>query len=150
VRVLVVEDEQRLAANVARALREGAGYAVDVADDGQEGLYLATSGEYDLLVLDLMLPKMDGQTLLTRYRAKGHQTPVLVLTARDEKEWVVRPALADHRGCRPPFRYQCALGAARATGHRALADGIPCVGVSGAPVGRGGVQNGVARAPLRL
>ncbi len=65
VRVLVVEDERRLAANVARALREGAGYAVDVADDGQEGFYLATSGEYDLLVLDLMLPKLDGQALLT-------------------------------------------------------------------------------------
>ena len=89
-RVLVVEDERKLAANVARALREGAGYAVDVAEDGQEGLYLATSGEYDLLVLDLMLPKLDGQALLTSYRAKGHQTPVLVLTARDEKEWVVR------------------------------------------------------------
>ena len=89
-RVLIVEDEQRLAANVARALREGAGYAVDVAGDGQEGFFLATSGDYDLLVLDLMLPKLDGQALLTRYRAKGHQTPVLVLTARDEKEWVVR------------------------------------------------------------
>ncbi len=66
------------------------GYAVDVAGDGQDGLYLATSGEYDLLVLDLMLPKVDGQTLLSRYRKQGHETPVLVLTARDEKEWVVR------------------------------------------------------------
>ena len=89
-RVLVVEDERRLAENVARALREGAGYAVDVAADGQEGLYLATSGEYDLLVLDLMLPKLDGQTLLSRYRKQGHETPVLILTAREEKDWVVR------------------------------------------------------------
>ena len=70
-RVLVVEDERRLAENVARALREGAGYAVDIAGDGEEGLYLATSGEYDLMVLDLMLPKLDGQALLTRYRAKA-------------------------------------------------------------------------------
>jgi len=89
-RVLVVEDEKRLAENVARALREGAGYAVDIAGDGEEGLYLAESSNYDLMVLDLMLPKLDGPTLLERYRKKGHITPVLVLTARDEKENVVR------------------------------------------------------------
>ena len=89
-RVLVVEDENRLAENVARALRESAGYAVDIAKDGEEGLYLAESAAYDLMVLDLMLPKMDGPTLLTHYRKKGHATPVLVLTARDEKENVVR------------------------------------------------------------
>ena len=89
-RVLVVEDEKRLAENVARALRESAGYAVDIAGDGEEGLYLAESSGYDLMVLDLMLPKLDGQSLLERYRKKGHATPVLVLTARDEKENVVR------------------------------------------------------------
>lgn len=86
----MVEDEKRLAENVARALRESAGYAVDIAGDGEEGLYLAESTAYDLMVLDLMLPKMDGPTLLTHYRKKGHATPVLVLTARDEKENVVR------------------------------------------------------------
>jgi DNA-binding response OmpR family regulator len=89
-RVLVVEDEKRLAENVARALREGAGYAVDIAGDGEEGLYLAESSNYDLMVLYLMLPKLDGPSLLERYRRKGHVTPVLVLTARDEKENVVR------------------------------------------------------------
>lgn len=89
-RVLVVEDEKRLAENVARALREGGGYAVDIARDGEEGLYLAESSNYDLMVLDLMLPKLDGPSLLERYRKKGHATPVLVLTARDEKENVVR------------------------------------------------------------
>jgi two-component system response regulator PhoP len=89
-RVLLVEDEKRLAENVARALRESAGYAVDIASDGEEGLYLAESNAYDLMVLDLMLPKLDGQALLAQYRKKGHSTPVLVLTARDEKENVVR------------------------------------------------------------
>jgi DNA-binding response OmpR family regulator len=89
-RVLVVEDERRLAENVARALRENAGYAVDIAGDGEEGLYLAESSAYDLMVLDLMLPKLDGPGLLAQYRKKGHATPVLVLTARDEKENVVR------------------------------------------------------------
>ena len=89
-RVLVVEDENRLAENVARALRESSGYAVDIAKDGEEGLYLAESAAYDLMVLDLMLPKLDGPSLLREYRKKGHSTPVLVLTARDEKENVVR------------------------------------------------------------
>jgi DNA-binding response OmpR family regulator len=90
VRVLIVEDERRLAENVARALREGASYVVDIAEDGEQGLYIAESGEYDLLVLDLMLPKLDGLGLVTRYRKRDRDTPVLVLTARDEKEWVVR------------------------------------------------------------
>jgi DNA-binding response OmpR family regulator len=89
-RVLVVEDERRLAENVARALREGAGYAVDIASDGEEGLYLAESGDYNLVMLDLMLPKLDGGELLVRYRKHGKSTPVLVLTARDAKENVVQ------------------------------------------------------------
>ena len=89
-RVLIVEDEKRLAENVARALQESAGYAVDVAHDGEEGLYLATSAEYDLIVLDLMLPKLPGEEMLKRYRAGDHATPVLVLTAHDEKGSVVR------------------------------------------------------------
>ena len=89
-RVLIVEDEKRLAENVARALQESAGYAVDVARDGDEGFYLATNSEYDLIVLDLMLPKLPGEELLRRYRTRGQATPVLVLTARDEKESIVR------------------------------------------------------------
>jgi DNA-binding response OmpR family regulator len=89
-RVLLVEDEKRLAENVARALREGAGYAVDIASDGEEGLYLAESSNYDLMMLDLMLPKLDGAELLIRCRKRGNSTPVLVLTARDEKENIVR------------------------------------------------------------
>ena len=89
-RVLLVEDEKRLAENVARALREGAGYAVDIASDGEEGLYLAESSNYDLMMLDLMLPKLDGAELLMRCRKRGNSTPVLVLTARDEKENIVR------------------------------------------------------------
>jgi DNA-binding response OmpR family regulator len=89
-RVLLVEDEKRLAGNVARAFRESAGYAVDVAADGAQGLYLAESNPYDLMVLDLTLPKIDGQTLLERYREGGHTTPVLVLSADDQKESVIR------------------------------------------------------------
>src|SRR6266581_1691146 len=88
-RVLIVEDEPRLAENIARSLRESAGYAVDVATDGQEGLFLAESNTYDVVLLDLMLPHLDGMQLLTRIRQAGQHTPVLVLTARDDKESIV-------------------------------------------------------------
>ena len=89
VRVLIVEDEPRLADNMARSLRESAGYAVDIAPDGREGLFLAESSTYDLLLLDLMLPGFSGMELLTRIRKAGQHTPVLVVTARDDKESVV-------------------------------------------------------------
>lgn len=88
-RVLIVEDERRLAENVARSLRESASYAVDVALDGEDGLHMAQTNPYDLLMLDLMLPKIDGLTLLKRLREGGTGTPVLVLTARDDKESIV-------------------------------------------------------------
>jgi DNA-binding response OmpR family regulator len=88
-RVLIVEDERRLAENVARSLRESAGYAVDVTFDGEEGLYMAGTNPYDLILLDLMLPKMDGLSVLRSIRRSGSAVPVLVLTARDEKESVV-------------------------------------------------------------
>jgi DNA-binding response OmpR family regulator len=89
-RVLVVEDEKRLAQNVADGLRQGAGYAVDVADDGESGLFMAESNEYDLVVLDLMLPKLAGAVVLERYRKSGHETPVLILTARDDKPSIIK------------------------------------------------------------
>lgn len=80
-RVLVVEDEPELRRLLVQALREN-GYAVDDAPDGHEGLYKATTWEYDAIVLDLMLPRVSGQELLRRLR-KTHQTPVLILSARD-------------------------------------------------------------------
>jgi two-component system response regulator PhoP len=89
VRVLIVEDEPRLAENIARSLRESAGYAVDIAPDGEEGLFLMQSNSYDVVLLDLMLPLLDGKELLSRIRQAGQQTPVLVVTARDDKESVV-------------------------------------------------------------
>lgn len=88
-RVLIIEDEQRLADNLKESLRENGGYAVDVAPDGKEGLFLAMASNYDLIVLDLMLPRLPGLDLLQRLRTAGRQTPVLILTARDEKESVV-------------------------------------------------------------
>jgi len=89
-RVLVVEDEKRLAQNVADGLRECAGYAVDVALDGEDGLFMAATNEYDLVVLDLMLPKVPGFDLLKSYRKSGHAAPVLILTARDETQSIIK------------------------------------------------------------
>ena len=88
-RVLIIEDEKRLAGNIARSLRESAGYAVDCAYDGEEGLFMAGSTPYDLVILDLMLPHMDGLSVLSRMRRAGNASPVLILTASDEREAVV-------------------------------------------------------------
>jgi DNA-binding response OmpR family regulator len=88
-RVLVIEDEKRLAGNIARSLREAAGYAVDCSHDGEEGLYLVESNPYDLVILDLMLPRIDGMQVLDRIRKSQNAVPVLILTARDERESVI-------------------------------------------------------------
>ena len=80
-RILIVEDEPDLLTSLAKAMREE-GYAVDTAEDGREGLYKAESWEYDAIILDIMLPKMDGWELLAKVR-RTKKTPVLMLTARD-------------------------------------------------------------------
>jgi len=80
-RILIVEDEPRLVRSLAKALREES-YAVDTAPAGDDGLYKAESYDYDAIVLDVMLPRLDGWEVLERLR-KQKQTPVLMLTARD-------------------------------------------------------------------
>ena len=81
-KVLLVEDYVPLRKSVARGLQE-AGFAVDATGDGEEGLWYARSGDYDVIVLDLMLPKVDGLTILRRLREREDPVPVLILTARD-------------------------------------------------------------------
>ena len=81
-RLLLVEDEQKVASFVARGLAEEK-FAVDVAADGQSGLDLATTYHYDLVILDLMLPRLAGTEVLRRLRAQDTHVPVLILTARD-------------------------------------------------------------------
>ncbi|HEX3052268.1 MAG TPA: response regulator [Aggregatilineaceae bacterium] len=84
-RVLIVEDEAGIANFVRQGLSE-AGYAVDVAWDGEEGLAYALAAEYDALILDIMLPRMNGLQLLDHLRKRGIKTPTLMLTARDTIE----------------------------------------------------------------
>jgi two-component system OmpR family response regulator len=80
-RVLVVEDEPRIAADVSAALI-AAGYAPEIATDGEDAWFRGDTQDYDLIVLDIGLPRLDGLTVLKRWRAGGRQTPVLILTAR--------------------------------------------------------------------
>jgi heavy metal response regulator len=81
-RVLVIEDEKKVADFISNGLAEE-GYAVDVAHDGDQGFFLATTNEYDAILLDIMLPKMDGITLCTKLRSEDNHTPILMLTAKD-------------------------------------------------------------------
>jgi DNA-binding response OmpR family regulator len=84
-RMLLVEDEKKVSDLVARALRAER-YAVDVAADGQAGWEMADAYDYDLIIVDLMLPRLPGDELLRRIRRKNQQVPILVLTARDATE----------------------------------------------------------------
>ena len=84
-RVLIVEDEKKVAGFIKKGLEEET-YAVDVAYDGEEGLHLAKEGCYDLVILDLMLPKMDGLEVLSELRGGKKDVPILLLTAKDTVE----------------------------------------------------------------
>ncbi|WP_043619813.1 response regulator transcription factor [Nonomuraea candida] len=81
-RVLLVEDEQRLADLIKGGLA-GEGFAVDVAHDGRDGLWLATENTYDVIVLDVMLPRLNGYAICSRLREAGDWTPIMMLTAKD-------------------------------------------------------------------
>ncbi len=82
-KVLVIEDSARLQRSLQHGLHRS-GFAVDVVGDGEEGLSYATHGKYDAIVLDLMLPKMDGLTMLRRLRERGSDAHVLILSAKDQ------------------------------------------------------------------
>lgn len=84
-RILLVEDERRLSNIIKKGLTEE-GFAVDTAYDGEDGQYLAESENYDLIILDLMLPKIDGVTVCQELRQKGVKTPILMLTAKSRLE----------------------------------------------------------------
>ena len=84
-RILIVEDEKKVAAFIKKGLEEET-YAVDVAYDGEEGLYLGLENQYDMVILDLMLPAINGMEVLSRLRENKVDTPILLLTAKDSVE----------------------------------------------------------------
>jgi heavy metal response regulator len=87
-RILVVEDEKKVASFIQRGM-EGEGFEVDVAADGESGVEMGAHGSYDLILMDIMLPKMDGLEAIKALREKGVDAPVLCLTARDTVEDIV-------------------------------------------------------------
>lgn len=88
-KVLLVEDESKVAHFISKGLEEE-GYSVDVAQDGKKGLDCVSASAYDIVLLDLMIPEIDGLELLKRMRASGIDTPVLIITAKSSKEDVVK------------------------------------------------------------
>ncbi len=88
-KALLVEDESKVAHFISKGLEEE-GYSVDVAQDGKKGLDLVGASAYDIVLLDLMIPEIDGLELLKRMRASGIDTPVLIITAKSSKEDVVK------------------------------------------------------------
>jgi DNA-binding response OmpR family regulator len=113
-RLLIIEDNRVLLQNLEKGLREE-GFAVDSAADGEEGLFLAGHNEYDVVILDLMLPKLDGLELLKSLRRGGVQTHVLILTALDAVDETVRllNSGADDYMTKP-FRFEELLARVRA------------------------------------
>jgi len=105
-RVLIVEDNTELAKQVKCTLAHER-YVVDIAEDGEEGLYLAETEPYDTIILDLGLPKLDGLSVLQRLRAAGNEVPVLILTSRDtwrEKVTGLRAGADDYLA--KPFEFE--------------------------------------------
>jgi len=118
-RVLAVEDDPRIAADVAAALN-GAGFRTETCGDGEEAWFLGETESYDLIVLDLGLPGMDGLSVLKRWRAAGCEAPVLVLTARGTWQERVEGIEAGADDYLPkPFRMEELVARARALVRRA-------------------------------
>ena len=122
-RILVVEDEPRIAADVAAAL-EAAGYGTEIAAEGEDAWFRGGTGTFDLVVLDLGLPGIDGLTVLRRWRAEGRHMPVLVLTARGA--WAERVEGIDAGAddyLPKPFRMEELLARVRALIRRSVGQG---------------------------
>lgn len=123
-KVLLVEDDKSIAHFVGKGLRENY-FAVDMAYDGEEGLYLALNERYDLLILDIMLPKMDGVEILKSIREAGISTPVVFLTAKDAQRDIVEGLnLGADDYMVKPFSFNELLARVRAILRRAKAERV--------------------------
>jgi len=148
VRILLVEDESRVASFIARGLREQT-YAVDIAPDGEQAVYQASVNEYDVIVLDVMLPVKDGHTVCRELRAAGVRTPILMLTARgsvDDRVAGLDAGADDYLA--KPFDFKELLARLRALLRRSTALRPQIVQVSDLALNTG--SHGVTRAGRAL
>jgi heavy metal response regulator len=129
-RILVIEDEKKVASFIKKGLEEEH-YAVDTAYDGESGLYMAKVNEYDLIILDLMIPKIDGLEVLKIIRKNKNSVPILVLTAKDTAEDIVKGLDA---GCddylTKPFNFMVFLARIRALLRREKIDKEPLLKIA--------------------
>src|SRR5258708_18894693 len=153
VRVLLVEDEHAAAQMLAKGLREQ-GYAVDVADDGEDGANKASVNQYDVIILDVLLPRKDGFSVCRELRASGLAIPILMLTARDAVE--DRIAGLDHGAddyLTKPFEYRELLARVRALLRRGPAVHINVIDVGDLHIDvkarRGGGGRAAKQTPTR-
>ncbi|MFO8013738.1 MAG: response regulator transcription factor [Phycisphaerae bacterium] len=143
-KVLLVEDYEPVRTSVAQGLRE-AGFAVDATGDGEEGLWFAETGEYDAIVLDLMLPGTDGLTILRRLRDDANAVPILVLTAKDTVRDRVRGLdLGANDYLVKPFAFDELLARIRALVRRKYEEASPVLRVGDLEIDPG--QRTVCRA----
>lgn len=126
-RLLVIEDYRPLQQSLMKGLRE-AGFAVDATRDGQEGLWYAMGNEYDVIILDLMLPGMDGLEILKKIRTQGRESHVLILTAKDTvQDRVTGLDLGADDYMVKPFAFEELLARVRALLRRSYQEKKPCV-----------------------
>ncbi|MCW5725187.1 MAG: response regulator transcription factor [Maricaulaceae bacterium] len=149
-RALVIEDNEDLNRQLSRALTD-AGYAVDSALDGEEGHYLGETEPYDVIVLDLGLPKLDGVSVLERWRRENIATPVLILTARDR--WSEKVAGFDAGAddyLTKPFHTEELLARLRALTRRAAGHATATIECGGLSVDTRGARVFIEGAPVKV
>ncbi len=130
-RILVVEDERRMAELLRQGLSEE-GHRITVATDGREGLGIAESGSFDLILLDVMLPGMNGFQIVNQLRSHRNQTPILMLTARDStKDMVEGLDFGADDYLTKPFSFEVLLARVRAVGRRGPIPQPVCLQVGG-------------------
>lgn len=149
-RLLLVEDSQRLQYSLSRGLRS-AGYAVDVTGDGKEGLWLAETNNYDVIILDLVLPGMHGLEILRQMRANGSVTNILILTAKDTVEDRVRglEAGADDYLIKP-FAFDELLARIQALCRRSYQRKEPCLKIGEVEIDTNGRRVSLQGKPVEL